>query len=275
MSNSVLIVDDEQPVGYMLSKQLEKWGCQCATALSGQEALTLLERRQFDLMLLDVRMPGMSGLEVLEQSKRDYPSMPVVMLSAVINDLTIVADAIALGAEDYIKKPCPPDDLKRKILHVMVRGEHPSDPSTNSLRRYDMTQSALIVDDEQPVQYLLSKQLEKWGYECAVASNGQEALEELANKQFDLMLLDVRMPGMSGLEVLRRSRDDQPSLCVVMLSALIDVKYLGEAIALGADDYISKPCDPDDLDIRLRKAREHRGLVNQRNSLAMSRSVFR
>ena len=137
-----------------------------------------------------------------------------------------------------------------------------------------MTQSALIVDDEQPVQYLLSKQLEKWGYGCAVASNGQEALEELANKQFDLMLLDVRMPGMSGLEVLRRSRDDQPSMSVVMLSALRDVQVIAEAIALGADDYISKPCDPDDLDIRLRKAREHRELVNQRNSLAMSRSVF-
>ena len=130
MSNSVLIVDDEQPMRYMLSRQLEQWGCRCATALSGQEALELLGRRQFDLMLLDVRMPGMSGLEVLEQSKRDYPSMPVVMLSAVINDLTVVADAIALGAEDYIKKPCPPDDLKRKILYVMERGEHPSDVST-------------------------------------------------------------------------------------------------------------------------------------------------
>ncbi len=126
-----------------------------------------------------------------------------------------------------------------------------------------MRQSALIVDDEQPVQYLLSKQLEQWGYDCAAVSSGQEALEKLANKQFDLMLLDVRMPGMSGLEVLRQSRDDHPAMCVVMLSALMDVKVIAEAIALGADDYITKPCDPDDLSIRLRKAHEHRELVNQ------------
>ena len=126
-----------------------------------------------------------------------------------------------------------------------------------------MRQSALIVDDEQPVQYLLSKQLEQWGYVCAAVSSGHEALEKLANKQFDLMLLDVRMPGMSGMEVLRQSRDDHPAMCVVMLSALMDVKVIAGAIALGADDYITKPCDPDDLKIRLRKAHEHRELVNQ------------
>ena len=122
MRKSVLIVDDEQPMVYMLSKQLEHWGYPCATALCGQEALAALGTRQFDLMLLDVRMPGISGLEVLKQSKRDFPSMPVVMLSAVI-DLKIVADAIALGADDYIKKPCDPDDLKSKIQCVMERTE--------------------------------------------------------------------------------------------------------------------------------------------------------
>lgn len=127
-----------------------------------------------------------------------------------------------------------------------------------------MRQSALIVDDEQPVQYLLSKQLEQWGYVCAAVSSGQEALEKLGSRQFDLMLLDVRMPGMSGLEVLRQSRDDHPAMCVVMLSALMDVKVIAEAVALGADDYITKPCDQDDLAIRLRKAHEHRELVNQR-----------
>ena len=122
MKKSVLIVDDEQPMVYMLSKQLEHWGYPCATALCGQEALAALGTRQFDLMLLDVRMPGISGLEVLKQSKRDFPSMPVVMLSAVI-DLKIVADAIALGADDYIKKPCDPDDLKSKIQCVLERRE--------------------------------------------------------------------------------------------------------------------------------------------------------
>ena len=122
MKKSVLIVDDEQPIQYMLSKLLEQWGFRCATASSGQEALALLGKRLFDLMLLDVRMPGISGLEVLKQSKRDFPSMPVVMLSAVI-DLKVASDAIVLGAKDYVKKPCDPDDLKSRIQSVMERIE--------------------------------------------------------------------------------------------------------------------------------------------------------
>ncbi len=134
MRKSVLIVDDEQPIGYMLSKQLEQWGYRCATASTGQEALARLGARQFDLMLLDVRMPEISGLEVLKQSKMDFPSMPVVMLSAVV-DLKIVADAIALGADDYIKKPCDPDDLKSKIQQVMERGEHTPQTTTASMQQ--------------------------------------------------------------------------------------------------------------------------------------------
>ena len=122
MRKSALVVDDEQSIGFMLSNQLEQWGYRCATASSGREALSYLGTRQFDLMLLDVRMPGISGLEVLKRSKTDFPSMPVVMLSAVI-DLKVVADAIALGADDYIKKPCDPDDLKSKIQCVMERTE--------------------------------------------------------------------------------------------------------------------------------------------------------
>ena len=140
------------------------------------------------------------------------------------------------------------------------------------------TKTALIVDDEGPVQYLLSKQLEQWGYGCTTVSSGQEALEILASRTFDLMLLDLRMPGMSGLEVLRQSRDDHPAMCVVMLSAFMEVNVMAEAITSGADDWISKPCDPDDLSIRLRRAHHHKELVNQSSTarvrLPSSRLLF-
>ncbi len=122
MVKSILIVDDEQPIQYLLSKLLENWGYRSVAVSSGTEALARLRTRQFDLMLLDVRMPGISGLEVLKKSKMDFPSMPVVMLSAVI-DLHIVADAIALGAADYVRKPCNPDDLEATIREVIERRE--------------------------------------------------------------------------------------------------------------------------------------------------------
>ena len=106
--------------------------------------------------------------------------------------------------------------------------------------------------------------------EHAAVSSGQEALEKLASRTFDLMLLDVRMPGMSGLEVLRQSRDDHPAMCVVMLTALVDIKVNAEAIALGADYHVTKPCDPDDLNVRLRRAHEIREVAKPGSQAAVS-----
>ena len=133
-----------------------------------------------------------------------------------------------------------------------------------------MRKRVLIVDDEWPIRYMLSKQLEQWGYDCTAVSSGQEALEKLASRTFDLMLLDVRMPGTSGLEVLRQSRDDHPAMCVVMLTALVDIKVNAEAIALGADYHVTKPCDPDDLNVRLGRAHENREVAKPGSQAAVS-----
>ena len=114
--------------------------------------------------------------------------------------------------------------------------------------------TVLLVDDEKPIQYALSTLLRMWGYGCVAASSGQEALDALTKREFDLMLLDMRMPGMSGLEVLKKLRVDNPGITVIMLSAVDDNELMGEAMKLGADDYVIKPCHPEDLSKRLRRA---------------------
>ena len=118
--------------------------------------------------------------------------------------------------------------------------------------------TALIVDDEKSIQYLLSSQLDQWGYSCTAVSSGREALECVSRREFDVMLLDVKMPGMSGLEVLERFQTEHPDTCVIMLSALVDKSVFANAMKLGADDYVVKPCDPEELSIRLRLAQERR-----------------
>ena len=123
--------------------------------------------------------------------------------------------------------------------------------------------TGLIVDDEKLVQYVLLKQLEPLGYECEFASSGQEALEKVADKEFDLMLLDMRMPGMSGLKVLQMFRPEHPRTCIVVLSAVADAFIAADAMRLGADDYLVKPCHPADLATRLQRAFARRELVNK------------
>ena len=123
--------------------------------------------------------------------------------------------------------------------------------------------TALIVDDERSVRFALSMQLERLGYDCTEASGGEEALEKLANQDFDLMMSDMRMPGMSGLQVVLLFRQDHPKTCIVALSAVGDASIAAEAIRVGADDYIIKPCHPHDLSARLRRADKRREVAQQ------------
>ena len=119
----------------------------------------------------------------------------------------------------------------------------------------------LIVDDEEPIRSILSRKLEFDGYNCEVAADGEEALHKTSMKSFDLVLLDVNMPGLSGMEVLRRLTADHPDICVIMLTAMADTKMHIQALRLGAYDYVTKPFDLDDLSTRVKKAIEIRRLV--------------
>lgn len=119
----------------------------------------------------------------------------------------------------------------------------------------------LIVDDEEPIRDILSRKLELDGYNCEVAADGQEALRKASIKAFALVLLDVSMPGLSGIEVLRRLTADHPDIFVIMITATVDTKMHIEALKLGACDYLTKPFDLDDVSARVKRALEIRRLV--------------
>ena len=123
--------------------------------------------------------------------------------------------------------------------------------------------TALIVDDEEVIRYVFSNHLDRLGYRCVAASGGEEALEQLERQDFHLVVLDVKMPGMSGLEVLKTMRPHHPNTCVVMLSALVDADIAAAALNMGADNYITKPCSLDYLRVRLKASQEQRNLARQ------------
>ena len=107
---------------------------------------------------------------------------------------------------------------------------------------------ALVVDDEPSIRYFLSVGLEDLGFECETAAGGEAALESLSRKEYDLMMLDIRMPGIDGMEVLRRVRRDNKKLPIVILSAVADPEVAAQALTtLGASAFLSKPCTLGDL----------------------------
>ena len=114
----------------------------------------------------------------------------------------------------------------------------------------------LIVDDEQVVCNLLHDELTERGYLCTTVLSGDDALARLATEDFDVGLLDIRLPGMSGMEVLSKLRSECPGTVAIMITAVNDIDTAVEAMKLGASDYIVKPFDLDKVDESIHAALE-------------------
>jgi len=122
----VLIVDDDQVVCELLCGELEEHGYLCATALSGNDALSKLVTQDFDVVLLDIRLPGISGIEVLREIKLNQCRTAAIMITAV-NDLKTAVEAMKLGASDYIVKPFDLDRVNTSIRTLVENQERPSE----------------------------------------------------------------------------------------------------------------------------------------------------
>lgn len=133
----------------------------------------------------------------------------------------------------------------------------------------------LIVDDEESIRGILSRKLKAEGYYCDVAADGKEALKKVSAKDFDLLLMDIKMPGLSGMEALSQLITEKPDISVIMITAVVDTKTAVEAMKLGAYDYVTKPFDLDDVSMRVKRALERRRLVleNKEYQLRLEQKV--
>ena len=121
----------------------------------------------------------------------------------------------------------------------------------------------LIVDDEQSYRQLLSLVFETDGHTIRTASNGRDALDQLSRENADVVISDVRMPDMDGIDLLRAVRDTQPDLGVVLMTAFASVDTAREAFKLGADDFIQKPFDVEELKLIVKKTLEKQALIDE------------
>jgi DNA-binding NtrC family response regulator len=133
-----------------------------------------------------------------------------------------------------------------------------------------MTKRVLVVDDDESLRRVMQVQLEQAGFKTTTAAYGAEALAMLQKSPPDLVITDLKMPGMSGIELLRNIRTDYPDVLVVMLTAFGTVESAVEAMKAGAYDYLTKPVHPDELELVARRSLEHLQLIEENRALRSS-----
>lgn len=111
----------------------------------------------------------------------------------------------------------------------------------------------LCVDDEHSIRTLLQSQLEQEGYDVDVAPDGDVAIEKLDAARYDVLLLDIRMPKVGGIDVLKHVREKETNTRIIMLTAVDDLTIAMESVRLGANDYLTKPFDTEDLFSAIRR----------------------
>ncbi|HEX4632463.1 MAG TPA: response regulator [Gemmatimonadales bacterium] len=127
--------------------------------------------------------------------------------------------------------------------------------------------SVLVVDDEDSIRQALERFVTRLGYRAVMARDGITALERVAQNHFDLMLCDVRMPGVSGVELVPKVLERDPDVAILMLTAVDEPRTAVECLKLGAFDYLIKPVDLDELELAMRTALRRRQLEIERREL--------
>lgn len=279
VGKQVLIVDDNALNRRILTLQTQSWGMQPRAVASGAEALDWIRRGiSFDVAILDMQMPEMDGLSLASEIRqyRDSKSLPLVMLTSVYRRrAAIEASGIEFAA--YLTKPLKPSQLYNALADILPTNSHPEQPFMPSLTHRNgngshpnlkikspMSQEhplrILLAEDNQVNQKVATHILKRVGYGIDIASNGIEVLEALERQAYDVILMDLHMPEMDGLETTRRIRQQlpatqQPRIIAMTADALQGARE--ECLAAGMDHYISKPVRVEELTDALRLSSRH------------------
>lgn len=255
----ILLVDDEEEFLNASSQALHRRNLDVDVAPNGVTALELVEKNQYDVIVLDVKMPDIDGIEVFRIIHDKHPNLPVILLTghASIDDAFHTSKD---GIADYLSKPIDMNHLAELIFKVIAkwRKKRQDDAGNTETAGSMGTVKVLLIDDELEFLKSMSRVLERRNMEVLTADRGELGLSLLRECLVDVVVLDVKMPEMDGLEVLMRIKTDFPSVQVIMLTGHPSHDAAMEAIRQGAHEYLEKPPDVHKLAATIRKLFEHR-----------------
>ena len=259
----VLLVDDDADMGRLLGTVLARPDREIRVAMTARDAETELARDRFDLIILDLFLADEDGRRLLARWRAAPATQqtPIFILSAQLG-AEVKAECFSLGADSYFEKPFEPAVLAAAVASLLVRrpsqairipAEPPPAPTVAPLPAPDRPAAILLADDDPLIASIVRHRFKKAGHRVDHVADGAAALRAIAQQRPDLLILDLKMPELDGLGVLRHLRGDPElkSLPVIILTALGDEQDVLRGFSLGADDYLAKPFSPAELAVRV------------------------
>ncbi|MDO8554948.1 MAG: response regulator [bacterium] len=249
----ILIIEDEKALLEAIKSKLLMSGYDVISAEDGEDGENLLKSETPDLVLLDILLPKKDGFQILEDLKKDGIIVPIVIISNSGQPVEIER-ALQLGVKDYlVKANFTPNEVLEKVEKTIGKGISSSDDASANPANDIVAQSSgipvsqksdtvLIVEDDEFLRQLVAQKLTQEGFNVIAAIDATEAFKSIHEKQPQIILLDLILPGMDGYEILDQLKKDSftKSIPVIVLSNLGQREDIDKALKAGANDYLIK-----------------------------------
>src|SRR6266446_982029 len=246
---TVLVVDDDAEVRELMAGYLRARGLDVVEAANGLEALLKFRLVRPQAVVLDILMPRLGGLQALQRIRALDQNVAVVAVTGS-PDAELRAQILASGATAILFKPVPLKGLwaalgsdQEDAVAPARAARRPARPEPTPAAGGTPAGRVLIVDDEADVRSTLQQYITTQGCEARVAADGASALRLIQADPPDVVLLDIQMPGLSGIDALKAIQEAAPGVKVIMISGAASFELAKETLAHGAFDFIPKPPD--------------------------------
>lgn len=249
--DKILIVEDEPTLGDLLLRKLQSAGYSVDLVKDGIAGLDALRKTKYDLLVLDVFLPLMNGLELLGQKRADptIAGVPVIMLTNSLHPIE-GTELEAMGVTQFwVKADLTPEQVLTQVRGVLTKGVSEETQSAPIQKDALAQMKVLLVEDDEFLGKILSTRLSAEHTDVMYAKSGEEALELLKNGVPQVALLDILLPGINGFEVLAHIRADErmKGIPVIMISNFNQDSDKEKAYKLGANYLVKAMVNPDDI----------------------------
>ncbi|MEO5356591.1 MAG: response regulator [Nitrospirae bacterium YQR-1] len=246
-AKTVLIVDDDKMLTNLLEKELLRGFFTVFTAADGKTALEKINTTNAGIILVDFNLPDITGIELIKKVKENKPDCEIIVITG-FGTQDIAIQSLKHGAIDYIEKPINIEELFAALGRAQ---EKLTEKSTLSNKN-----TLLLIDDDELVVKRLRRFFEAEGYEVFTATSGLGGLEIIEFSKIDVVISDINMSDMDGIEVITTARKYYQDIEGIMVTGANDNEHAIRSLRAGAIDYLTKPVNLDELLFSVKKAIE-------------------